>query len=176
MTKDDGSLESPGVNRRVFLKGLGVVMACPLWSACEFVEVFDDGAGGEDAFFDLSMEAFSELSEVGGTACIDAGNLDLLLIRKSDDEVLAVERWCPHQQLNMGPCGSNPAPALWDSETEQLTCQWHSSVFDSDGEVVEWPSDGTTPRTLRVYPVEFDPETGEGVVNASGSSAENGET
>ncbi|MFP4600585.1 MAG: Rieske (2Fe-2S) protein [Persicimonas sp.] len=149
------------LSRRIFLQGLGAALSCPLLASCEFVEVFDAEAG-EEVNFALSDPEFAGLEEVGSTACIEAGELDLLLIRKDQQTVIAVERFCPHQELNMGPCDDNPQPAVWDADKQQLTCRWHLSVFDVDGQVVSGPS----PRSLRLYPVDFDPQSGQGTVLA----------
>lgn len=165
MGRDDseGATAEP-ISRRVFVQGLGAAaLVCPLLASCEFVEVFED-LELEDARFELSDPQFSALEDIGGTACIEAGNLELLLIRKDRQNVLAVERFCPHEQLSMGPCQDNPVPAMWDADDEQLTCMWHGSVFDADGQVVDGPS----PRALKVFPVDFDPAAGEGVVRAGG--------
>ncbi len=157
--KYDGAPDE-GMSRRVFLQGVGAAaLVCPLLAACEFVEVYGD-SDLEETAFDINEEAFAALAEVGGTACLMAGSADLLLIRRSADQVLAVDRLCPHQGQNMGPCDNNFAVATWDAEEEQLTCVWHGSVFDVEGQVVEGPS----PRPLGVYPTEFDPETGVGRV------------
>lgn len=161
-TKDDGA-----ISRRSFLQGLGAAaVACPLLAACEFVEVYGDDPELEETTFDVNQEGLEALQEVGGTACLEAGTALLLLIRKSEEEILAVDRICPHQGLNMGPCGNNPGVAQWNNERQELTCIWHQSVFNTDGEVVSGPS----PRPLRVYATEFDPATGLGRVFGAGDS------
>lgn len=156
--------EKSGVDRRFFLKAMGISLTCPLWTACEFVDVYDTELVDSEEF-DLNDEAFQGLAEVGGTACLEAGSLSLLLIRRSDTEVLATERLCPHQNLNMGPCGNNPVPAVWDPDAEELTCRWHNSVFGLDGSVKRGPA----PRGLRIFPVDFDPATGLGQVQITES-------
>lgn len=159
-----GRKEKPGadLDRRFFLKAMGIAATCPLWTACEFVEVYD-GEVFEEVPFDLSEEEYGALQEVGGTACIDSGALALLLIRRNEEEIIATERICPHSSLNMGPCGNNPGVAEWDQEQETLTCRWHQSVFNLEGEVVRGPS----PRGLRFFGVDFDPATGRGVVRVA---------
>ncbi|MFW5967611.1 MAG: Rieske (2Fe-2S) protein [Persicimonas sp.] len=154
------------IERRVFLQGLGAAVGCSLLQGCEFVEVAGDGEG-QNVEFSLDDPQFSALEEIGETACIDAGSLELLLIRKDDEEILAVERFCPHQGEDMGPCDDNRTPAEWDKENHQLTCQWHFTTFDDNGDVVERPADDDIDRGLRIYPVDFDPETGRGIVRAA---------
>ena len=149
-------------DRRFFLKAMGVAATCPLWTACEFVELYDAEVF-EEAEFDLSEEPFEALEEVGGMACLDSGALALLLIRRNEEEIIATERICPHAALNMGPCGGNPGVGVWDAEREELTCRWHSSVFNLEGEVVRGPS----PRGLRFFGVDFNAATGRGVVRVA---------
>lgn len=154
---------SPDLDRRFVLKALGVAATCPLWAACEFVDVYETDITDEVAF-DINDEAFQALSEVGGTACLDAGALSLLLIRRNEETIIATERFCPHQNFSMGTCGGNPLPAVWDPETEELTCRWHQSVFGPDGTVKRGPS----PRGLRMFLAEFDSQSGLGRVFVSG--------
>lgn len=158
------------VSRRLFVGSVASLGLCPLLSACEFVEVFDAEVGGE-APFDLSEPDFANLATVGGTACIAVGALELLLVRVEEDQVAAFERFCPHQQLDMGNCGSNPLPAVWDADAKHLICRWHRSIFDQDGAVVEWP-DATTPRAIRSFPVDFDPASGLGKVTVGTTGGE----
>ena len=160
-----GSKEGKAVadlDRRFFLKAMGIAATCPLWTACEFVDLYDAEVV-ETVEFDLSEEDMEALAEVGGMACLDAGALGILLIRKTEDRIVATEKICPHQQLNMGPCENNPGVAVWNPEREELTCRWHNSVFNLEGEVVSGPS----PRGLKLFPVEFDPQTGRGVVRVT---------
>lgn len=141
-----------GVSRRLFLAAL----AAPL-AACEFATIEGESASG--APFDLGMPEFEALGSDGGTACLKVGVVDLLLIR-SGEEVLAFDRFCPHQLLDMGPCAGNPLPGTWDPQTKRLTCRWHTSVFDEDGNLVSGPS----PSGIRRYEVEFSASSGLGQV------------
>lgn len=165
MSKDS----TDGVSRRAFVTSVAALSVCPLVTACEFVEVFDTDIEGE-ASFDLTQPQFAALAQVGGKACISLGALDILLIRAAEDEVLAFERMCPHQQLDMSECDDNPLPGEWDQENQQLTCRWHGSVFGRNGDVVTQPTGGTS-RAIRLFPVEFDPESGTGRV-LSGAGGE----
>jgi nitrite reductase/ring-hydroxylating ferredoxin subunit len=151
-----GSASPHALGRRRFL---GLLAACPLFPACEFAEFFDTEAGPE-ALFDLADPAFSELQRVGGMACAAAGALEILLIRTDADTIRAYERRCPHSNLDMGPCDGNPLPAVFSVDRGQLTCLWHSSVFNLEGQVVSGPAE----RPLRAFPVTFDAEAGTGRV------------
>lgn len=163
--RDEEERDVPTLSRRTFLQGMGIAMTCPLWTACEFVEVFDDEILGQ-ATFDINEEQFSALQQVGATECLSAGSLSILLIRRDEDTVLAVDEICPHQRQKMGPCGNvDVMVARWDVEQEQLQCRWHGSIFAADGSVVQPAPGWANPEPLRVYPVDFDPATGQGVVH-----------
>lgn len=160
MSDDNSTL----VSRRAALKALAAVAVCPAISACEFVDVFDTDFADATPFSvdDPGLEA---LDTVGNTACFEHGAHDLVLVRVNEDEILAFNRLCPHQNLDMGDCEGNPFPGQWDPEQQTLTCQWHGSTFNRDGELVEAP--GTDPdfdEPVQVFPVDFDPDTGEGLV------------
>ncbi|MFU8803912.1 MAG: Rieske (2Fe-2S) protein [Bradymonadaceae bacterium] len=171
MAEDVGSSAanplSSHLSRRSFFAIMGAFGFCPLVSACEFVEVFDTDVGGEAAF-DLSMTDFEGLNEIGGTACIAVGSLDILLVRVEEDLITGFERFCPHFSLDMGDCGSNPRPAEWDAEAKELTCTHHFSRFALDGSLVNGPAT----RAIQVFPVDFDPATGLGTITVGRGGGE----
>lgn len=158
----------PSEGRRRFLQAaVGAAFACPALAACEFVELRDaDGPARGDAPlpFDLSDPAFAGLAIVGGSACLAAGPVELLLLRAEEDEILAFERFCPHNNLPIAGCGGGGPPLDWDGDRQELRCMWHDSVFARDGARVRGPA----PRGLRVYPVRFDPGAGTGAVFIGG--------
>lgn len=169
---DDNILDNPPcvtwmLTRRRFLKGMAVSAAiAPLVQACEFGEVFDDDIQ-TSVDFDLSGADTAKLSEIGGLGCVSAGAIDILLIRDAQDSILAFDRYCTHQNLDMSECDNNALPGQWDQTTRQLTCRWHTSVFDEDGKVVSGPA----PSPIRRYRVEFDAAAGTGTVFLVGSAA-----
>ena len=69
------------LSRRRFLQGMTVSAAlAPFLSACEFAELKDvEVVDGVE--FDLSQPDFSALETVGGLAVVNAGSIDLLLVR-----------------------------------------------------------------------------------------------
>ncbi len=161
MPEDDGNL----VSRRAALKALAAVSMCPLVSACEFVELRDVGELADETPFSLDDPGLESLSTVGETACFEHGARDLVLVRKSEDEIVAFNGVCPHQGLDMGDCGNNIRPAIWDADQDAIICDWHGSTFNTDGELIAPPT--TEPgfdEPIEVFPVEFDPDTGEGTV------------
>ena len=163
MSNDDSHLMS----RRQALKALAAASVCPLLLNCEFTTVYDTDGVAETSF-SLDDPGLSELQNVGGKACFEHGPSDLILVRADDDEILAFDRICPHANQDMGDCDGNPQPGIWDENQQTLTCRWHGSVFDRDGDVVSGPS----PSALQTYPVDFDPVTGEGTVFSPGAEAQ----
>lgn len=167
MKPDRRGLHSEG--RRRFLRAaVGAAFACPAIAACEFVELRDTdgpGAGGASLPFDLAEPAFAGLANVGGSACLAAGPVELLLLRADEDEILAFERFCPHNNLPIAGCAGGGPPLDWDGDRQQLRCMWHDSIFARDGARVSGPA----PRGLQVYPVRFDADAGTGVVLVAGA-------
>lgn len=166
------------LSRRKFLRGASgaavTLAAAPLMSACEFVEVYG-GNFPESVAFDLSDAQFAPLADPGGMACLivegedDDGNpatLEALLVRDDDDTILAFDRYCPHANLDMSGCDSTPEMfvATWDADARTLTCRWHVSVFDAEGNFLEDESDTSGVLNLRRFDVEFDPATGQGTM------------
>lgn len=155
-------------SRRDFLRAsLATMVACPAVQACEFIELRDTGsAGGSDRpglAFNVNDPEFAALATVGGNTCVDFGPISVVVYRASEDEVIAFERFCPHQGLEVAGCGGeNDIEVFWDTDRRELTCIWHGSVFAADGSLLEGPS----PRGLLVFPVTFDASSGEGFISA----------
>lgn len=177
------------LSRRAALKAIAAVSVCPLMISCEFVDIHDEGEnedpGGNQSQpnngsstdpennseapdgtqFSLDDPELEALGSVGGTACFAHGSQDLVLVRASDDDIIAFDRTCPHQGFDLRSCSSEMMAAEWDEEEGTITCPWHDSAFDRDGTLVKAPtSDPDFNESIRVYPVDFDAETGEGVV------------
>lgn len=145
------------LSRRMFL----MAMAAPIAASCEFATI--KGEVEDGAVFDLNDPEFEALQAEGGMACLSVGVVELILVR-SGDEVIAFDRFCPHNLLDMGPCAENPLPAVWDAQAKRLTCRWHTSIFDENGDVVEGPS----PSGIQRYLVNFDSASGLGEVLLEG--------
>ena len=160
------------VSRRRFLGGaVFAAAAAPLMSACEFVRVYGDTEVEEEVDFDLSEADYEALQDVGGTACLEAGAVTVLLVRADEESVLAFDQVCPHANLDMGPCDApENFKAVWDADADQLTCRWHNSVFDAQGTFLPGPSQTSGVDDLRRFEVEFDAEAGTGTVFVAGRS------
>lgn len=157
------SSDSEGMSRRSALKTIAALSVCPLVSSCEFVDHdgVEDFEVAEAAEFSLGDPGLEELGDVGGTACFELGDLEILLVRADDDEILAFERICPHNNLSMGGCDVAEAKAgTWHADEDVLECRHHGSRFDRNGEVVEGPAFDP----IDAFPVEFDADEGEGTV------------
>ncbi len=152
--------DDPG--RRIALKTIAALAACPLLSACEFVDHdgVDDFELADSASFDLSEAGFEDLADIGGKACMELGSQELLLVRTADDEIVAFDRYCPHDNRDMGNCGGSQANAEWDPDDEVIVCQWHNSAFRTDGENTAGPAN----EPIQVFPVQFDADSGQGTV------------
>lgn len=144
------------LNRREALGHLarcaGCALAVPALGGCTISRVFG-GAGG-DVAFDVSDATFAPLAEVGGAVPVDTGARKLMLIRVSEDEVVALDRICTHAVCDMAP----GVDGTWDGE--KLTCLCHFSEFSATGEVLKGPAT----RDLQRFTVEFDALAGTGTV------------
>jgi Rieske Fe-S protein len=160
-------------NRRDFLRAsLATMVACPAVQACEFIELRDAGGTGgpggdgrQGLAFNVNDAEYAALANVGGNTCVAFGPISVVVYRAADEEIIAFERFCPHQGLEVAGCGGeNDIAVEWDTNARELTCIWHGSVFAEDGAVVSGPS----PRGLLVFPVTFDSTSGEGFISTGG--------
>lgn len=149
-------------SRRQVLKSLAAAAVCPAVVGCEFATI-RDGDAVDESRFSIDDAGYGALRDIGGTACHSHGAQPILLVRTADDEVVAFDRICPHQNRDMGDCDGNPLPAEWDDERDILICAVHGSAFGTDGEFVEGPDPDTTP-DIATFPVEFDARSGDGTV------------
>lgn len=148
----------PMITRRRFLaQSAGVAAATAVLPACEFAESFATGEGFD---FDLAMEPFASLTEVGSSASYDAGGLQVLLVRVDADNVFAFDRICPHAGLDMGfeVQTLTNTPNAWLPDTKQLRCGHHFSFYEESGE----KASGPTPSGINRYEVTFDAAAGTG--------------
>ena len=104
---------------------------------------------------DLNDEVFADLNEIGGMVPIDVGPFRLNLIRSSNEEVVAIERICPHLQEDMAPIGSGEnAKGIYSDGL--LICSAHGSQFDLSGAPVGGPSNVG----LQTFPCVLDTDSG----------------
>ena len=144
------------MRRREALKiiGCGTCAVATFGSGCTFSELYSDFEG-RAVDVDLTTPVFQPLQEVGNMVALDVGPIKLNLIRSSMEEIVALDRICPHLQEDMAPIGSsNEAKGLFTDGT--LICTAHGSQFDLSGAAIGGP----TNVTLQRFPVRFDSELG----------------
>lgn len=158
------------MDRRRFLCGLAGCGCAAVLASCTIAEVYTE-AGDARLNFDLQTAPFDGLAEVGATVALDVETsgdpAPVLLIRTSQDVIVALERICPHTF-----CDMNPANGLgvWDQGEQQLICLCHQSIFASDGRKLSGPS----PRGIAQYTVDFDPAAGTGVLTIGAADGSDG--
>ena len=115
-------------------------------AGCTFADVYGD-LGYREIRIDLESEEYKVLQSVGGVAAIDEGAWKIVVIRTGDDELTAMNRMCPHAQLEMSPS----LGAFWGEGG--LVCPHHGSRFGADGKALEG---SLTETSVATYRVEFD--------------------
>lgn len=128
-------------SRREFIFGnikkLGLIAAgtytISLINACNNSNpVSPTGNSNATITVDMSQIANSALQTIGGTIAISGDDLDntgLLITRKSDTEIVALSRFCPHQGCAVNKFSNGVA-----------YCPCHGSKFDSTGKVIQGPA------------------------------------
>ncbi len=164
-TKNQQQIEP---NRRDALMVIGGACAAASLSlgGCTFSEVYGS-LSAQTLNLSLTDEMMAPLREVGGLAPVDADAWKVLLIRRSESEIIALNRVCTHLD-----CDMLPGIGVWDTESENLTCICHNSKFGPDGAVVQKPADGMDIAPLVAHEVRFDPASDEFLLILGGSESE----
>ena len=139
--------------RRQVISGLGCVVVASQLSGCTIAEVFGD-TEGQAVSFDVTQTPFEALASLGGIATLDVGVRKVILIRRNEAEVIALDRICSHAQCDM-------APPLGVWQDDALRCICHDTVFNVDGTA---QPGGATADPIEAFAVEFDASAGAGVV------------
>jgi nitrite reductase/ring-hydroxylating ferredoxin subunit len=142
--------------RRQLLCGLGCAVVASQLPGCTIAEVFGDTAG-QAVSFNVADAEFTALDDLNGMAALDVGIRKILLIRRNEAEVIALDRICSHLQCEMIP----GVIGIW--ENDGLRCVCHNSRFSAEGALVAPPT-GDTGGPIEAFAVEFDASTGEGTV------------
>ena len=148
--------ELSAINRRRFLRGLvgcGCAAALPTVPGCTVSEIYDDPKRGA-VTFDLVEAGFEALEEVGGMVSMDLGARKIVLVRRDESEIIALDRICTHLGCDMAP----DREGSWAGDA--LVCRCHGSRFSPLGRVI----DGPASTDLVTHEVDFDPETGRGTL------------
>ena len=153
---DDGHLCRRGFLGLASGAALCALLA-PALAACEVGEVL--GAAPVSLDFDLANPRFAALASVGGIVSVDSGPKQILLLRTSDADVIAINRICTHQGCDLDPSRDGGyAPS-----TMEILCRCHGARFSSTGMVLRGPAR----QDLVRHAVMFDPQTGKGTVHFS---------
>ncbi len=145
--------------RRQFLLRIGAAAGCgalvPLIHGCESAELYTLPPLHVKESFDLAQSPYTALKTVGAAVDVTFGNVDGLLVRVSDAQIIGVTRICPHQQGNI----------KWDKAGATLVCTTHQAKFANNGAVTGQPNNGDKLTTmLPTWAVTFDAATGKGTV------------
>ena len=130
---------------RTTVKG-GCAIALLSSGACTFADVYGE-LGYREIELDLNSDQYNPLQTVGGLVEVTEGAWQLVAIRLSETEIIALNRICPHEQLEMSP----NIGAVWFDNS--LICPHHGSRFDASGQ----PLPGSlSDEAIDTYRVEFD--------------------
>ena len=149
------------LSRRSLLSGVasgGCALAL-LQFGCTIAEVNCDDARNI-SFAIEPGSPFSILENVGEMLAVDAGCLKLVLIRRSETEIIALDRICPHAFCEMSP-GQAGVWVQGAGTDEYLECTCHTSRFQADGTKISGP----TPTGIDSFPVSFNEESGRWLVD-----------
>ena len=180
MTKQKPTSGVPGcmlvaMTRRKMLKRGAAASAALGLAACgtlpgEFGTVVEQTLDIGPQTFSLDDEGFTGLATVGGLAYwkIEEGDteLELVLVRSADDEILAFDHRCPHQQFGIGPAPDVPEALVgeWDADNKVIICKWHQSAFEPSGTFREDLSQTVGTPNIAIYDVAFDAANNSGTV------------
>ena len=143
-----GEMKSKGISRRIFLESAGKCLLCAegtgtILSACNGspTENEDDNQNGTNPVtftIDLTDPSNAALTTIGGALKFDMPGQDLpiIVIRMASDEVLALSSKCTHQGLEVNLPANN-----------MITCPWHGSTFDINGNQTGGPAPAGTSLT-----------------------------
>ncbi len=163
-------LGSAEISRRTLLSGVargGCALAL-MQFGCTVAEVTCDDA--RNITFSIEPGSpFAVLEEVGEMLAVDAGCLKLVLIRRSEEEIIALDRICPHAFCEMSP-GQSGVWVQGTGDAEYLECTCHTSRFAADGSKISGP----TPTGVDSFPVSFNPDTGRWLVEIESAAGNQG--
>ncbi len=148
------------LSRRDFIKrsAVGVIAGGAMLSSFNIQAFAGSGAAkavfsrsGDDLVVKLSDNA--ALSKVGGNVKV---NDELMLIRKSETEFLAVKTICTHKGCDV------------ELEADKFVCPCHGSEFTLDGKVTQGPAKSN----LKTFETIFDSDKGTVTIKTDTKSQE----
>ena len=141
-------MEKNIISRRAFLDSAGKCLLCVAGAGTILsaynrspTENEDENQIGTDSVtftIDLTDPANVVLTTVGGALKFDMPGQDLpiIVIRMAADEILALSSKCTHQGLEVNLPANN-----------MITCPWHGSTFDINGNQTGGPASAGTSLT-----------------------------
>ncbi|MEE2757758.1 MAG: Rieske (2Fe-2S) protein [Myxococcota bacterium] len=132
-------------------------------AGCTFADVYGD-LGYREIELDLNSSQYNALQAVGGIAEVTDGAWQLVAVRSSQTEIIALNRICPHEQLEMSP----NIGAVWFDDS--LICPHHGSRFDASGQPLPGSLSG---QAIDSYRVEFDANANRAIVFVGEESPDN---
>ena len=120
--------------------GSSVLFAAPMYlSSCSKSSdsgfTTTPGASSNNVTIDLSNSQFANLGSVGGYVYY----LNMIIIRTSDSNYVALSKVCTHQGCTVG----------YSSSSNEIACPCHGARFSLDGAVLKGPAN----RSLTKYSV-----------------------
>lgn len=115
-----------------FAVGGSLLLATPfIFSSCSKDDETDPGKNplptpGNDVEIDLNAAAYSALKTVGGFAYYG----DIIIIRTSETQYVALSKVCTHQG----------ATVVYNPSNGNVVCNSHGSVFSNTGSVINGPA------------------------------------
>jgi len=89
----------------------------------------------------ISLADVPGLKDVGGSAIVGLKGRKILLVRVSDEKVVALDTLCTHQKCTVA----------YKKSWGEIRCPCHGSRFDKMGKVVTGPAT----KSLKSYPVSI---------------------
>ncbi len=139
------------MERKDFIKkiavGGSILLAAPaLFNACsdgndDVIDEMDNNNDPGGTTINLTSDTFADLKTVGGYAYKD----DIIIIRVSDEQYVALSSVCTHQGCTVG----------YNSSDTAIVCPCHGSMYTTAGAVTQGPATAS----LKKYTVTVSGDT-----------------
>ena len=90
----------------------------------------------------IKLDKVPALSKVGGSVEVKLAGAPVLLVRRSEKEIVGLSPVCTHQSC----------PLKYNAKTANLDCSCHGSAFALSGKVLKGPAT----KDLKTYPAALD--------------------
>ncbi len=114
-------------NRREFLIKTAMIAGGVVLTLSNTRSIFADEA--EEII--IMIDEKSKLNKVGGSETVKTKDgKKILVVRVGETEFKAISAKCTH----------SGGPIKYNTDSKQVSCSWHDSVFELDGKVVSGPA------------------------------------